>query len=86
MTAIIQLLRLTKNHLYSTSTTLRTLFRPDVFDSVDIEGQTAGNNHGGPDNDFGNKYNVWNDRPAPENVASKIYEKTKSISLYKATD
>ncbi|KAG6868729.1 hypothetical protein C0993_011308 [Termitomyces sp. T159_Od127] len=47
---------------------------------------TASHNPGGPDNDFGIKYNVSNGGPAPENVTNKIYEKTKIIQRYKVID
>ncbi|KAF8216629.1 phosphoglucomutase [Mycena galopus ATCC 62051] len=44
---------------------------------------TASHNPGGPDKDFGIKYNVSNGGPAPENVTDKIYAKTKTIQSYK---
>ncbi|GJJ11563.1 hypothetical protein Clacol_005797 [Clathrus columnatus] len=44
---------------------------------------TASHNPGGPDNDFGIKYNVSNGGPAPENVTDSIYAKTKTINSYK---
>ncbi|KAJ7623140.1 phosphoglucomutase [Roridomyces roridus] len=44
---------------------------------------TASHNPGGPDKDFGIKYNVSNGGPAPEGVTDSIYEKTKTIESYK---
>lgn len=44
---------------------------------------TASHNPGGPDNDFGIKYNMRNGGPAPESVTDAIYQATLSIAEYK---
>ncbi|KAH9975939.1 phosphoglucomutase [Lactifluus volemus] len=47
---------------------------------------TASHNPGGPNADFGIKYNVENGGPAPENITEKIFARTKTISLSKLGD
>lgn len=47
---------------------------------------TASHNPGGPDEDFGIKYNLANGAPAPESVTNKIYEFSKSLKEYKIAD
>lgn len=44
---------------------------------------SASHNPGGPDGDFGIKYNVGNGGPAPEKVTEAIYARTRAISAYK---
>jgi len=47
---------------------------------------TASHNPGGPDNDFGIKFNISNGGPAPEDVTNKIYKITEDIKEYKTMD
>ncbi len=47
---------------------------------------SASHNPGGPDGDFGIKYNVSNGGPAPEKITEAIYTQTKSITEYKTLD
>ncbi|KAJ3330883.1 Phosphoglucomutase-2 [Blyttiomyces sp. JEL0837] len=47
---------------------------------------TASHNPGGPDNDFGIKFNSSNGGPATETVTDLIYKYTKEITSYKSAD
>ncbi|WVO18579.1 hypothetical protein L204_106298 [Cryptococcus depauperatus] len=47
---------------------------------------TASHNPGGPDNDFGIKFNTANGGPAPEEVTNAIYKITETLSEYKSMD
>uniref|UniRef100_A0A1B0DNJ0 phosphoglucomutase (alpha-D-glucose-1,6-bisphosphate-dependent) n=1 Tax=Phlebotomus papatasi TaxID=29031 RepID=A0A1B0DNJ0_PHLPP len=47
---------------------------------------TASHNPGGPDNDFGIKFNCENGGPAPDNVTNAIYQLSTAISNYKIVE
>lgn len=44
---------------------------------------TASHNPGGPDGDFGIKYNTSNGGPAPESITDRIFQESKNISEYR---
>ncbi|WP_121120119.1 alpha-D-glucose phosphate-specific phosphoglucomutase [Croceibacterium ferulae] len=43
---------------------------------------SASHNPGGPNEDFGIKYNIGNGGPAPEKITDAIYDRTKKIDRY----
>ncbi|HFD92388.1 MAG TPA: alpha-D-glucose phosphate-specific phosphoglucomutase [Gammaproteobacteria bacterium] len=47
---------------------------------------SASHNQGGPDGDFGIKYNIANGGPAPEKVTDLIYQNTQEITRYLIAD
>ncbi|UXY14864.1 alpha-D-glucose phosphate-specific phosphoglucomutase [Chitiniphilus purpureus] len=47
---------------------------------------SASHNPGGPDGDFGIKYNIDNGGPAPEKVTEAIYARTREITEYRIAD
>ena len=47
---------------------------------------SASHNPGGPNGDFGIKYNASNGGPAPEKITSAIYAATKTIDAYQIVD
>ena len=52
----------------------------DAFGGIIL---SASHNPGGPEEDFGVKYNIGNGGPAPEKVTSAIFERSKTIDAYK---
>ena len=47
---------------------------------------SASHNPGGPDADFGIKYNIGNGGPAPEKITDAVFARTKSIDRYLTSD
>lgn len=47
---------------------------------------SASHNPGGPDGDFGIKYNIGNGGPAPERVTEAIWHRTKEVERYRTVD
>src|SRR5215217_1111613 len=47
---------------------------------------SASHNPGGPDGDFGIKYNIGNGGPAPEKITEAIYARTREITAYHFED
>ncbi|MCE3603942.1 alpha-D-glucose phosphate-specific phosphoglucomutase [Massilia sp. P8910] len=47
---------------------------------------SASHNPGGPDGDFGIKYNIANGGPAPEKITEAIYGQTQVLSEYRISD
>jgi phosphoglucomutase len=47
---------------------------------------SASHNPGGPDGDFGIKYNAANGGPAPEALTEAIYERTLALAQYRISD
>lgn len=47
---------------------------------------SASHNPGGPEGDFGIKYNVGNGGPAPERITDAVYARTQVINGYKTLD
>ena len=47
---------------------------------------SASHNPGGPDGDFGIKYNVSNGGPAPEKITDAVYARSQTIERYRISD
>ena len=47
---------------------------------------SASHNPGGPEGDFGIKYNIGNGGPAPEKITDAIFARTKAIAAYRTVE
>jgi phosphoglucomutase len=47
---------------------------------------SASHNPGGPDGDFGIKYNIENGGPAPEKITEDVYSHTQTLTEYRISD
>jgi phosphoglucomutase len=72
-----------QNGLLSTPAASHLIRKNGAFGGIIL---SASHNPGGPDGDFGIKYNANNGGPAPEKITDAIFAKTKVISTYKILD
>ncbi|NMG20545.1 alpha-D-glucose phosphate-specific phosphoglucomutase [Brasilonema bromeliae] len=66
--------------ILSTPATSAIIRKYDTFGGIIL---SASHNPGGPDRDFGIKYNISNGGPAPEKVTEAISNRSKEINSYK---
>ncbi len=66
--------------LLSTPATSAVIREHKAFGGIIL---SASHNPGGPDGDFGIKYNVANGGPAPERVTEVVFARSQSISAYR---
>ena len=69
-----------RNALLSTPAASNVIRKYKAFGGIVL---SASHNPGGPDGDFGIKYNAGNGGPAPEKITDQIFAKTKVISAYR---
>jgi phosphoglucomutase len=69
-----------RNGILSTPAVSCVIRKKQAFGGIVL---SASHNPGGPDGDFGIKYNIGNGGPAPEKVTDAIYDRTKVIDSYK---
>ena len=72
-----------QNGLLSTPAASAVIRKHQAFGGIIL---SASHNPGGPDGDFGIKYNISNGGPAPEKVTEAIYEHSLKIMEYRITD
>jgi len=66
--------------ILSTPATSAVIRKYNAFGGIIL---SASHNPGGPEGDFGVKYNIGNGGPAPEKITEAIYARSKEISEYK---
>jgi phosphoglucomutase len=69
--------------LFSTPAVSATIRRRGAAGGILL---TASHNPGGPEGDFGVKYNVANGGPAPEAVTEAVFERSQTLERYLITD
>ncbi|HKJ70877.1 MAG TPA: alpha-D-glucose phosphate-specific phosphoglucomutase [Gammaproteobacteria bacterium] len=69
--------------LFSTPAVSATIRRRGAAGGILL---TASHNPGGPDGDFGVKYNVTNGGPAPETVTEAVFERSRVLERYRIAE
>jgi phosphoglucomutase len=72
-----------QNGLLSTPAASCVIRKHKAFGGIVL---SASHNPGGPDGDFGIKYNISNGGPAPEKITDAIFARTKTIDRYLIAD
>jgi phosphoglucomutase len=72
-----------QNGLLSTPAASAVIRKNQTFGGIIL---SASHNEGGPNGDFGIKYNTSNGGPAPEKITEAIYTRTQSIKEYRYLD
>src|SRR5690606_5522743 len=72
-----------QNGLLSTPAASHVIRHHQAFGGLVL---SASHNPGGPDGDFGIKYNIGNGGPAPEKITDAIYARSKVIDRYLTND
>ena len=72
-----------KGGLLSTPAASHLIRKSKAFGGIIL---SASHNPGGPDGDFGIKYNAENGGPAPEKMTDQFFANTRKISNYKISD
>ena len=72
-----------QNGILSTPAASVVIRKKQTFGGIIL---SASHNAGGPDEDFGIKYNTGNGGPAPEKITDAIYARSKEISHYSTLD